>query len=335
VTANPTADDYDVGDTPTIAVTGAGGYIGSRVLQIFQREHPEWELTAIDNGYRSQVWSVDDVEIDHVDVRNRGRLEDALDGADVVVHLAAVSGVDDCDENADLAYEVNVTGTSNVAWFCRKTGAAMAFPFSMAVLGDPESFPITADLPRDPMNWYGRTKAISEGDIESFADGAFPAHLFMKSNLYGDHVVDDTVVSKPTVINFFVDRALADETLTVYEPGTQSRNFVHVKDVARVYLHSTEQLLERLADGETGAETFEVASDEDPSVMAVAELVRSIAAEETGTEPPVELVENPRSAETMVEDFAVDTSRIREVLGWEARHDVAESVRDLLAREEH
>jgi len=85
---------------------------------------------------------------------------------------------------------VNVTGTNNVAWFCKKTGAALAFPFSMAVLGDPQSFPITADQARDPLNWYGRTKWIGERSIEAFADGAFPAHLFLKSNLYGEHVVD-------------------------------------------------------------------------------------------------------------------------------------------------
>ncbi|GAB3687939.1 NAD(P)-dependent oxidoreductase [Salinarchaeum chitinilyticum] len=328
----PSENGRTVGDTPRIAVTGAGGYIGSRVLEILEREHPEWELVGIDNGYRSQVASVGDVEIDHVDIRNRGRLEAALDGADVVLHLAAVSGVDDCDQNADLAYDVNVTGTNNVAWFCRKTGAAMAFPFSMAVLGDPEEFPITADLPRDPMNWYGRTKAISEGSIESFAAGAFPAHLFMKSNLYGDHVVDGTVVSKPTVINFFVNRALAGEPLTVYEPGTQSRNFVHVKDVARVYLHSTERLLEQLEAGETGTETYEIASDEDPSVMSVAETVQRLASEELDREIDVELVENPRSAETMVEDFAVDTSRARERLGWVPEFDVESSVRELLER---
>jgi len=205
-------------ESPTIAITGAAGYIGSRVIVEIQEAHPEWELIAIDNQYRGQVDSIGDVEIDHVDIRNRDRLEDALSGTDVVCHLAAVSGVEDCEENADLAYEVNVTGTNNVAWFCRKTGAAMAFPFSMAVLGDPQSFPITADQPRDPLNWYGRTKAISEQAIEGFADGSFPAHLFLKSNLYGEHEVNGTTVRKPTVINFFVDRALAGEPLTVYEP---------------------------------------------------------------------------------------------------------------------
>ncbi|TKX47753.1 NAD(P)-dependent oxidoreductase [Halorubrum sp. SD690R] len=317
-------------ETPTIAVTGAAGYIGSRVIVEFQEAHPDWEIVAIDNQYRGQVDSIGDVEIDHVDIRNRDRLEDALAGADVVCHLAAISGVDDCEQNSDLAYEVNVTGTNNVAWFCRKTGAALAFPFSMAVLGDPQSFPITADQPRDPLNWYGRTKLLGERSIEAFADGAFPAHLFLKSNLYGEHVVDGTEVGKPTVINFFVNRALAGETLTVYEPGTQARNFVHVKDVARVYVRSAERLLEQLESGVTGTEAFEIASEEDLSVMRVAEIVREVAREEQGIDVDIELVENPRSAETMVEEFGVDTSGAHEELGWERKENIRRSVSRLL-----
>ncbi|QKG91340.1 NAD-dependent epimerase/dehydratase family protein [Halorubrum salinarum] len=318
-------------ETPTIAVTGAAGYIGSRVVVEFQEAYPDWELIAIDNQYRGQVDAIGDVDIKHVDIRNRDRLEDALAGADVVCHLAAISGVDDCDENPDLAYEVNVTGTNNVAWFCRKTGAALAFPFSMAVLGDPEEFPITADQPRDPLNWYGRTKWIGERSIEAFADGAFPAHLFLKSNLYGEHVVDGTEVGKPTVINFFVNRALAGETLTVYDPGTQARNFVHVKDVARAYVRSAERLVEQLERGETGTETYEIASDEDLSVIEVAEIVREAAHEEHGIDVDVELVENPRGAETMVEEFGVDISETGRRIGWNPTQTVTDSVGGLIS----
>jgi len=317
--------------TSHIAVTGGAGYIGSRVIYELQQAHPDWEITAIDNFYRGTVRSVGDVDIEHVDIRNRDRLEAALDGADVVMHLAAVSGVDDCEEKQDLAYEVNVQGTDNVAWFCRKTGAALIFPFSMAVIGDPQEFPITVDHPRDPLNWYGRTKLLNERDIETYADGTFPAHQFMISNLYGSHEIDGQTVSKGTVINFFVNRALAGETLTVYEPGTQSRNFIHVKDVARAYVDSCERLLEQLDRGETGVEKYEIASDEDPGVHTVAKLVKDIAASAADIDADVELVENPRGDdETLVDSFPVDTGRTTDVLGWTPEHDVESAIRAAL-----
>ncbi len=316
-------------ESPRIAVTGAAGYIGSRVVYQLQKEHPEWDVTALDNFYLGDVRQIGDVTVEHVDVRNRDRLENALDGADIVLHLAAISGVDDCENNPDLAYEVNVQGTNNVAWFCRKTGAGLVFPFSMAVVGDPQEFPITADHPRDPLNWYGRTKLVSERAIETFADGAFPAHLFLKSNLYGEHEIDGKRVSKGTVINFFVSRALSGEPLTVYEPGTQSRNFVHVKDVANVYVRSCERMLDQLDAGETGTWKYEIASDEDPSVMEVAELVQSIAGEEAGVNVDVKLVENPRSSETLVSEFEVDTSLARRELGWNSTQTVEASISEL------
>jgi UDP-glucose 4-epimerase len=319
---------------PTIAVTGAAGFIGSRVVAELQDAHPEWEITAFDNFYLGDVRQVGEVEVQHVDVRNRDRLEQTLDGADVVCHLAAISGVDDCEDNPDLAFEVNVQGTENVAWYCRKKGAALTFPFSMAVLGDPETFPISTDHAHDPMNWYGRTKLLGEHAVETMADGAFPAHLLLKSNLYGAHEVDGQRVSKGTVTNFFVSRALAGEPLTVYEPGSQSRNYVHVHDVARAYVRSAERLLEQRQSGETGAQRYEVASDEDPSVMEVAELVADIAEELGHGRPAVDLVENPRAGEeTLVDRFPVDTSRTREELGWEPQESLAESVRTLLASE--
>lgn len=102
-------------------------------------------------------------------------------------------------------------------------------------------------------------------------------------------------------------------------------------DVARAYVHSTERLLDQLDAGETGVETYEIASDEDPSVQSVAELVQQIAAEERTEHVDVELVENPRGdGETLVQDFTVDTSRTQSVLAWEPTDTVEETIRDLL-----
>jgi nucleoside-diphosphate-sugar epimerase len=311
----------------TIAVTGAAGYIGSRVVWQLRRDHPDWEVTALDNFYLGEVREIAGVTVQDVDIRDRDQLETTLAGADVVIHLAAISGVDDCTEQPNLAYEVNAQGTMNVAWHCRQTETPLAFPFSMAVIGDPASFPIHVDLPRDPLNWYGETKVIGERVIETMAEGTFPAHLFMISNLYGAHEIGEREVSKGTVINYFVDRALAGESITVYEPGSQSRNFVHVKDVANALCLSAERLVDR-PDG--GVRKFELATDQDPSVRDVGEMVARLAADRLGADPAVEMVDNPRGNETLVDRFDVSTATIEDELGWQPNRSIEQSIEQLL-----
>jgi UDP-glucose 4-epimerase len=310
-----------------VAVTGAAGYIGSRVVWQLRNEHPDWEITALDNFYLGEVPEIAGVTVQDIDIRNRERLRSALSGSDVVIHLAAISGVDDCTENPDLAYEVNAVGTMNVAWFCRQTETPLAFPFSMAVVGDPTDFPIHVELPRDPLNWYGETKVIGERVIETMAEASFPAHLFMISNLYGSHTVGALDVSKATVINFFVDRVLAEQPITVYEPGSQSRNFVHVKDVANAFCLSAERLA---AQPDPGARKFEIATDEDPSILEVGQTVQRLAAERRDIDVELEMVPNPRANETLVERFDVSTEGIEAALAWQPTRSVEESIEALL-----
>lgn len=313
-----------------VTVTGAAGYIGSRLVAELDTSHPDWTVRAVDDFSNGRVDTVGSVDIQNLDIRDRDPLEDALAGTDAVVHLAAVSGVDGCADDPDRCYEVNVVGTENVAWFCRKTGTALSFPSSMAVIGDPETFPITTGHPRDPLNWYGRTKVINEGAIDTFADGAFPAHQFLIANVYGDHQVGDRRVSKPSVINLFAGWARDGDPLTVHEPGTQARNYVHVNDVARAFVKCIEHLIEQSEAGDTGVERFAIGTDEDPSVLEVAELVQRIGKEEAGADVEIDRIENPRPGETLVTEFGVDTTDTRRHLGWTPRETIEETVRSLL-----
>lgn len=307
-----------------VGVTGAAGYIGSRVVaDLLNAGH---DVVPVDDGHAAKVESIDGLEMLDVDVRNRGALREAFDGTDAVFHLAALTGVSECEENPETAFDVNVQGTENVAWCCRESGTPLVFPCSMAVVGEPESFPISADSVRDPVNQYGLTKAMSEDDVHRLADGSFPAHVYVKSNLYGHHTIGQENVGKGTVINVFVGKALAGEPLTVHEPGTQARDFLHVKDVARAYLLSLDELL----DADDGAVSFPLASGDCRSILEIAETVQRIVEEERGERPEITMVENPRGEEAAGDDFTVDTTAAREAIGFEPEHSVEETIRAMV-----
>jgi len=312
-------------ETHTIGVTGAAGYIGSRVTrELFADGH---DVIPVDDFSYGDVTEIDGHTVRELDVRDGDALRDAFDDVDAVMHLAAVSGVQSCAENEREAFEVNVRGTETVAWFARERGLPLVFPCSMAILGEPTEFPITADHPRAPVNHYGLTKKMSEADVHDLARDEFPAHVYMKSNLYGHHEIDGETIGKNTVINIFVDRAKQGKDLEVHAPGTQSRDFVHVKDVARAYPHSLDALL----DAEVGATTLPIASGEEYSILEIAEIVQRAAKDVRGTDIDVNVVENPRGSEAAGEDFTVDTTATQEAIGFEAQHTVEETVEELLA----
>lgn len=312
-----------------VVVTGAAGYIGSRVIREIREQHPGWTVTALDNFYAAKVNEIGDVATSARDILDREGLRFEIEAADAVIHLAALTGVEECEEKDDEAFEVNVKGTANVAWECRKAGVPLVFALSAAVLGQPKDMPVSAASERDPLNWYAQSKVMGEATIERLAHRRYPAHQLMLTNLYGSHVVGGERVTKGTVINFFVERAMQGEPLTVYEPGTQVRNFIHVRDVARAFVSSAEAVIGKWEANRAGATTLAVGTEETLSVMEVAGIVKR-AAWARGMDVDIELVENPRGAEATVDHFEIDASRAREKLDWEPQECVRETVAELM-----
>lgn len=316
-------------ETHTVGVTGSGGYIGSRVVADLQADGHG--VVPIDNFSNAQVERINGRQIRNVDVRDRAVLEETLENVDAIAHLAAVSGVPDCTRDPERAFVVNVGGTANVAWLCHKRRIPLVFAGSVAALGPPTEFPITADHPRKPTNFYGRTKAMSEDDVSRLAADAFPAHVLLHSNLYGDHHMGGTRVHKDVVTTTFIERALAEKPLEVHTPGTQTFNFVHVNDAAKAHVRSINTLL----GTDSGAKTIVLGSSECLNVRELAKLVQKIAREERGIEATIKYVENPRGDDAIeAEDFTVDTSEAAEAIGFTPECDIETGIREMMRQKE-
>ena len=309
----------------TVGITGAAGYIGSRVCYELK---DLYGIVPLDNFCKGTIKRIGDHDVINADIRDKKVMESLLD-VDCIIHLAAIPGVEACSKNRDLSYDVNVNGTRVIAEICKQYTIPLIFASSFGAMGDPQYFPIDEDHPRDPMHWYGKTKCEAETLLTDLSRDRFPCYLFIKSNIYGIHVLDRIPVSKPTVINKFVDAVKQNDTLKIFNPGTQARNFLHVKDAALSYKLAVPHILK----AENRAESFCIASSESVSIKELAKNVVSIA-KEYEYSPLVQVVENPRT-ETLVEDFSVNTLKAQKILGFVPQYTIEKAVREMLDMENH
>ena len=243
-----------------------------------------------------------------------------LSRCDVVLHLAAVSGVMACAERPRETALVNVGGTRRLIERCSAHGIPVAFASSLAVVGPPEHLPVTEATPARPTHEYARQKAAGEEIVLAPArSGVVPAAVIRMSNVYGSYVLDDRKIEKGNVLTLFLGQARSGR-LTVNAPGTQRRDFIHIDDIVAHWVAVVRWLDARR--GAPEAATFNAATGESYSVLEIAEKVRAAWARrhpEAGA-LKVELVENPRHGVELIDpDFEVSRTETERELGVSCR----------------
>lgn len=303
-----------------LGITGAGGYIGLRLVQKLHKKH---EIVSCDHGYMQGVTRVGDIDIVDADIRDLDRMIELFKDVDVVVHLAAVSGVVACNRDCKTAFQTNIVGTHNLAFVCREYGIPLIFASSMAIFGNIRNFPIAVgNNGKKPESFYGFTKYAGGNCIEIMAKERFPATIFVMSNVYGGYRANGKSILKKTVVNLFVENALRKEPLSVYEPGTQARNFLHIDDAVRGY----EKAIEALQGQPAGATYLPLAGKDYCSITELAEIVQDVSEKETGFSPEMRLVENPRNGEAFMDRFDVDISETTSLIGYGPRYSLEKGV---------
>ncbi len=312
-----------------IGITGATGYIGGLLAATLGAEGHD--LRMVDD--RSGPVRVEPRErtVANTDFASDPALS-LLSDCDVVLHLAAISGVVACAQNPEATHRVNIHGTRRLYAMCRDHRIPVIFASSFAVVGAPRSLPVLEETPAQPTHEYARQKAAGEDLTRELAQSAeMPCAVLRQSNVYGGYVSGGRLVTKSNVLELFARQAHAG-VLRVNAPGTQRRDFVHIEDVCAHWRAAVSYVL-RARPGAV-APTFNVASGESLSVLELAERVSRAHARLNPGAPPLQIkvVDNPRAGIELVEPgFAVDRSGTERTLGLTIRHRLEGEIPSILS----
>lgn len=215
-----------------IAITGGAGYIGSVLVpELLRLGH---EVRVLDNFYFGQTALLDccadkNFSIIRGDARDRDTLAKFIDGADLIIPLAALVGFPLCDYDKIAAKTTNLDAILLLLEL-RKPEQKIIFPCTNSGYGTSDgSIYCTEDTPLNPISLYGTTKAEAEKAILEAGNSL----TFRFATVFGA----SPRIRLDLLVNDFVYRAVNDRTMIIFE-GHFKRNFIHIRDVVGAYIHA-------------------------------------------------------------------------------------------------
>jgi UDP-glucose 4-epimerase len=238
-------------------------------------------------------------------------------GMDVIVHLAANTGVGPSVENPRADCRVNVMGTLNYLEAARYNDVRrFVFASSGAPVGECRP-PIHEEVVPHPVSPYGASKLCGEAYCSAYHKTYGVETVALRfGNVYGPFSGH-----KSSVVARFIGQAMAGESLEVYGDGKQTRDFVHVNDlVAAIRMAASKQAV--------GGEVFQIATSTETAIVELLELLLPVLAQ--AGFPDIEVrYAAPRLGDVR-RNFS-DTSKARKMLGWQPVIELKEGLKQTVA----
>jgi UDP-glucose 4-epimerase len=228
-----------------VLVTGGAGFIGSALVRRLTTSGSS--VRVLDNlsiGHRAYI-AGQRCELMVGELADPAVVQSALDGCDAVVHLAARAGIPDSVTDPLGTFEANVAQTVHLLEAARGAGVRrFVLASSNAVLG-PHVPPADESVLARPASPYGASKLAGEAYLAAYAATYGMATCSLRfSNAYGPRSLH-----KRSVVAAWIRAALADAPLTVFGDGEQTRDFVHVDDLASAIAATLAAPEDRVAGG--------------------------------------------------------------------------------------
>lgn len=215
-----------------ILVTGGAGFIGSHIVEAFQGKA---EIRVLDNLRTGFLKNLEGFQVDFREgsILDKPVLEKAMEGVDYVFHLAAMISVPESMSKPQECVEINTQGTLNVLEAAAKAGAKkLCLSTSAAIYGDNPQVPKRETMAPEPKSPYAVTKLDDEYYCAMFTrERNLPTACLRYFNVFGPRQNPHSQYA--AAVPIFVAKALANEPLTIYGDGEQTRDFIYVKDIAR------------------------------------------------------------------------------------------------------
>lgn len=305
-----------------VVVTGAGGFIGSHLAERLLALGAE--LTAFvrynsrnHHGFLELLGPrKKDLRVVCGDIRDFEAVRAALQGTEVVFHLAALPGIPYSYLHPREVFEVNAAGTLNVLMAAREAACARVVITSTSeVYGTAQYVPIDENHPRQPQSPYAASKVAADAMALSFhAAYRLPVTVVRPFNTYGPRQSDRAII--PTIIG----QALTRDEILLGNLGP-TRDFTFVTDTVEGFLQVG------ACEAATGEE-INLGSGQEVSVGELAQLIAAVVGRPVNVRQDPERV-RPESSE--VARLLADNSKVRRLAGWTPRVSLKEGLRCTVA----
>jgi len=324
----------------SLLITGGCGFIGTALIRRLKAEHPQARIRVLDNlsvGTKKDLKQVCQF-VETPLVRDKGKSADVMDcpvelvvgdirdysvcqnsckDIDVIVHLAANTGVGPSVADPRKDMEANVLGILNMLEAARSQKVErFVFASSGAPVGEVEP-PIHEKLAPKPVSPYGASKLAGEGYCSAYYRTFGVKTVALRfGNVYGPGSTH-----KSSVVAKFIKQAIRGEQCEIYGDGSQTRDFIYIDDLTEAILKAA------MYQEEPGqpdnllpwGEVFQIATNKEHTVNEVARMLQTIL-NEKGIN--MQITHGQTRLGDVRRNYS-DTTKAKQILSWQPRTDLS------------